>query len=200
MKSIIGLKLGMTQIFDEKGNIVPVTLIDATPCQVTQIKTKDIDGYDAVQIGTQLIEKKNRIKKPQASKPFKFVREFRGLKTDEVKLGDKIDLTIFKEGEEVTVIGTSKGKGFQGPVKRHGFRGRLSTSHGTKHEMRTPGSTGSSMPERVVKGKKMAGHMGDDQVTIKNLKIAKIDMENNILALKGAVPGRKGTLLEISAK
>ncbi|MDD5145802.1 MAG: 50S ribosomal protein L3 [Candidatus Pacebacteria bacterium] len=194
MKAILGLKVGMTQMFDEKGNVIPVTLVEAGPCEVTQIKNKENDGYTAVQIGFKKIEKEKRIKKPQKGKPFKWLREF---ENGEYKVGDKIDISVFKEGDEVKISGISKGKGFAGPVKRYGFRGRLSSSHGTKHELRTPGSTGSSMPERVVLGKRMAGHMGVERVSVKNLKIAKIDLENNLLAIKGAVPGRKGTLLEI---
>lgn len=186
-------------MFDENGNVVPVTLLEAEPCEVLQLKTKKIDGYSAVQIGFTKIENKNRIKKPQAKKPFRWQREFReteeGLK--DYELGKKIDISIFKEGDEVQISGVSKGKGFQGPVKRYGFHGRASVSHGTKHELRTPGSTGSSMPEHVNKGRKMAGHMGAERVSVKNLKIAKIDLENNLIAVKGAVPGSKGTLLEI---
>lgn len=181
-------------MFDEAGKVIPVTLVEAGPCEVTQVKTIEKDGYNSVQIGFIKIEKKNKIKKPQISKPFKWLREF---KNGELKLGDKIDVSIFKEGDKINISGITKGKGFQGPVKRHGFRGRLSTSHGTKHELRTPGSTGSSVPEHVAKGKKMAGHMGTERVTVKNLKIMKVDLENNLLAVSGALPGRKGTLLEI---
>jgi len=163
------------------------------------LKTLEKDGYEAVQLGFLKIEKQSRIKKPQAKKPFKWQREFRAdeeaLKSFE--LGKKIDASIFKEGDEVKISGISKGKGFQGPVKRHGFKGRLSVSHGTKHELRTPGSTGSSVPEHVNKGRKMAGHMGAERVSVKNLKIEKIDLENNLIAVRGAVPGRRGTLLEI---
>lgn len=167
----------MSQIFDEKGNVVPVTLIEAGPCSVTQIKSKDKDKYEAVQIEY----KKKR-------------REFFG---GEYKIGDKIDVSVFQEGDKVKVAGISKGKGFQGTVKRWGFKGRLSTTHGTKHELRTPGSTGSSEPDRIRKGKKFPGRMGAERVTVKNLKIAKVDKEKNMLMIKGAVPGRRGTLLEI---
>ncbi|MFH1036872.1 MAG: 50S ribosomal protein L3 [Patescibacteria group bacterium] len=194
MKFIIGKKVGMTQMFDEKGNITPLTLIEAGPCEVLQLKNMEKDGYEATQIGFQKIEKAKRIKKPQTSKPFKFMKEFKG---ENLKVGDKIDVSVFKEGDKVKISGISKGKGFQGPMKRHGFHGRASVSHGTKHELRTPGSTGSSMPEHVAKGKKMAGHMGAERVSVKGLKIMKIDLENNLIAIKGAVPGRRGTLLEI---
>jgi large subunit ribosomal protein L3 len=199
MNSMVGLKIGMSQIFKENGKSIPVTLVEAGPCEITQIKTMEKDGYSAVQIGFIRIEKQNRIKKPQAKKPFKWLREFPVLsqKAGEMKIGDKIDVTSFKEGDIVKISGISKGKGFQGPMKRHGFRGRHSVSHGTKHELRTPGSTGSSVPEHVIKGKKMAGHMGDERVSVKNLEIVKIDKENNLLAVKGALPGRRGTLLEI---
>jgi len=191
MKFILGLKLGMTQVFDEKGNQIPVTLIEAGPCYITQIKTKEKDKYGAVQVG--FVKKTRKIKKAEKGKEFKYLREF---KDGEYKMGDKIDASIFQEGNIVKVSGISKGKGFAGVVKRWGFHGRPAT-HGTKHEERTGGSTGSSAPSRVVKGKKMAGRMGAERVTLKDLKIVKVDKENNLLAVKGAVPGRKGTLLEI---
>lgn len=193
MKFILGLKLGMSQMFDEKGNVIPVTLIEAGPCQVTQIKTKEKDGYETVQVGFKKITKQKKIKKPMKKKPFRFLREF---KNGEFKIGQKIDVSIFKEGDRVKVSGISKGKGFAGAVKKWGFHGR-GASHGVKHEARTLGSVGSSYPERVIKGRKMPGRMGFERVTVKKLKVAKVDKENNLLAIKGAVPGRKGTLLEI---
>jgi large subunit ribosomal protein L3 len=195
MKFILGLKLGMSQIFNEKGSPVPVTLIEAGPCEVTQIKTKEKDGYQAVQVGFKKIGKPKKIKKPQLKKPYRYLREF---KNGEFKVGDKIDVSIFQEGDIVKVSGISKGKGFAGAVKRWGFKGRLSVSHGTKHELRTLGSVGMSVPERVLKGKKMPGRMGFERVTVKNLKVVKVDKENHLLAIKGAIPGRRGTLLEIS--
>ena len=209
MKFILGLKLGMTQIFDEEGNVIPVTLIEAGPCTVTQIKTKESqvgeegkkikskkDEYEAVQIGLQELEEK-KIKKTQKQKPFRYLREFKGnIDISKYKEGDKIDVSVFQEGDKIKVAGLSKGKGFAGVVKKWRFAGRSST-HGTKHELRTQGSVGSAYPERVIKGKKMAGRMGNERVTVKNLKIAKIDKENNLLAVKGALPGRPGTLLEI---
>lgn len=194
----------MSQIFDKKGRVIPVTLIEAGPCFVTQIKTKEKDGYSAVQIGFGEAQKVTRalaghFKKAKVEN-LMFLREFRNseLKIDsrEVKLGEKIDASIFKEGDKVLVTGLSKGKGFAGVVKRWHFKGRPAT-HGTKHELRTPGSVGSSFPQRVIKGKKMPGRMGFERITIKNLKIVKIDPEHNILAIKGAVPGPKGALLEI---
>jgi len=190
----------MSQIFDEQGDVVPVTLIEAGPCTVLQIKTKEKDGYESVQVGFEKIVKKNKIKKPQASKPFRYLREFlvTSGKDEERKAGDEINVSAFEEGKTVKVAGISKGKGFQGAVKKWGFKGRNAT-HGVKHEQRTLGSVGISGFERVVKGKKMAGRMGSDRVTVKNLKIMKIDKDNNLMAVKGAVPGIKGTLLAISA-
>jgi len=193
MKFILGKKIEMTQIFDEKGNVVPVTLIEAGPCQVTQVKTKEKDGYQAIQIGFEKIEKAKKIKKTMKGKEFKYLREF---KNGELKVGEQILATVFKEGEKVNVSGISKGKGFAGVVKRWHFKGQFKT-HGTKEKWRSPGSIGQRWPQRVIKGKKMGGRMGSDRTTVKNLKIAKIDPENNILAVRGAVTGHKGTLLEI---
>jgi large subunit ribosomal protein L3 len=195
MKFILGKKIGMSQIFDEKGNVIPVTLIEAGPCYVTQIKTKEKDKYEAIQIGCEKIEKKKKLKKSLKNKPFKWLREFKG-DIKEFKVGDKIDVSIFQEGEKVKISGISKGKGFAGVVKRWGFGGKPAT-HGTKHELRTPGSVGTSFPQRVIKGRKMPGRMGQERITIKNLKIVKIDKDNNLLAVKGAVPGGRGSLLEI---
>lgn len=184
MKFILGQKIGMTQVFDEKGNVVPVTLITAGPCVVTQVKTEERDGYDAVQVGFAR----------RKGKEFRYLKEY---KAQGLKTGDKIDVSVFKEDDKVKISGVSKGKGFQGVVKRWGFAGRGS-SHGVKHERRTPGSVGTSFPERVIKGRKMAGRMGNIRITVKNLKIVKVDRTNNIITVKGAVPGRRGTLLEIS--
>lgn len=193
---IIGEKIEMSQIFDDKGKVVPVTLIKCGPCYVLQKKTKEKDGYEAIQIGFKKIEKKNKIKKTAKGKEFKHIKEQRITGDEQYKVGDKIDVSVFKEGEKVKVSGVSKGKGFQGAVKRWGFHGRNAT-HGVKHDHRTLGSVGSSFPERVIKGKKMPGRMGGERVSVKNLKIAKVDVENNLLLVKGAVPGRRGTLLEI---
>src|SRR4030042_2106296 len=196
MRFILGLKIGMSQIFDEKRNVIPVTLIEAGPCQVLQIETKKNDGYKAMQIGFEKLKEK-KVKKPQKQKPFRYIREFRGnIDISKYKVGQKIDADVFKEGDVVSVSGIAKGKGVQGGVKRWGFSGR-GASHGVKHEARTLGSVGSSFPERVIKGRKMPGRMGFERVTVKNLKVAKIDPKNNMIAVKGAVPGRKGTLIEI---
>jgi large subunit ribosomal protein L3 len=192
-KFILGQKLEMSQVFDDKGNVVPVTLIEAGPCKVLEIKTKERDGYNALQVGFKKIEKKKKIKQPMKKKPFRFLREF---KNGEYKVGDKIDVSVFQEGDLVKVSGISKGKGFQGAVKRWGFSGR-GASHGVKHEHRTLGSVGTSFPERVIKGRKMPGRMGFERMTVKNLKVVRIDKENNLLVIKGAVPGPRGTLLEI---
>ncbi|HEY4476277.1 MAG TPA: 50S ribosomal protein L3 [Candidatus Paceibacterota bacterium] len=183
MKALLGKKVGMTQIFHADGRVFPVTLIEAAPCTVVRIRTKDKDGYEAVQLG--LLGKKGK---------YKLLREFRnGL---DVEPGQEVSVSIFQEGDKVKISGISKGKGFQGAVKRHGFSGRNAT-HGVKHEHRTLGSVGSRFPQRVVKGRRMPGHMGAERVTVKNLEIVKIDAENNLLAVKGALPGAKGTLLEI---
>lgn len=199
MKFILGKRLEMSQIFDEKRNVVPVTLVEAGPCQITQIRTKDKDGYEAIQIGFEKLKDK-KVKKSQKQKPFRYIQEFKGdVDISKYKVGDKMDVSIFQEGEKVKISGVSKGKGFQGGVKRWGFSGRNAT-HGVKHEHRTLGSVGCSFPERVIKGRKMPGRMGNERVTVKNLKVAKVDKDNNLLAVKGAVPGRRGTLLEIRGK
>lgn len=192
-KFILGKKLEMSQIFkDDK--VLPVTLVEAGPCFITQIKTKEKDGYHTLQIGFEKL-KERKVKKPQQDKPYRYLREF-GDKLEEYKIGQKIDVSIFKEGDKVKISGVSKGKGFQGAVKRWGFSGKNAT-HGVKHEHRTLGSVGSSFPERVLKGKKMPGRMGAERVTVANLEIVKVDVENNLLAIKGAIPGQRGTLLEI---
>lgn len=169
----------MSQIFDSQGRVIPVSLIEAGPCSVSQIKTDEKDGYSAVQVSFRKVK-----------------REF----TDggQFKVKDKIDTSVFRAGEIVKISGQSKGKGFQGVVKRHGFSG-FPASHGTKHGLRAPGSIGSAFPERVWPGRKMAGRMGGGRITVLGLEIAKVDKENNLLAVKGAVPGKKGTLLEIIA-
>lgn len=192
----------MSQIFDEKGNVVPVTVVEAGPCYVTQVKTNEKDGYKAIQIGFEKLKKEKKIKKPQKGKPYRYLREFRANgkrvenKEEGIKIGDEINVSLFEKGEKIKISGNSKGKGFQGGVKKWGFHGQTAT-HGTKHEERTIGSIGSAFPQRVIKGKKMPGRMGGERVTVKNLKIAEIDTKNNLLIIKGAIPGRKGTLLEI---
>lgn len=193
---MLGKKIGMSQVFDEKENHVAVTLVEAGPCEITQIKTKEKDGYDAIQIGFQRL-KDQKVKKPQKQTPFRYVREFKGdIDMSQYKVGDKIDVSVFETGEVVKISGVSKGKGFAGVVKKWGFHGRNAT-HGVKHEERTPGSVGSSFPEKVAKGRKLPGRAGHIRVTTKNLKIIKVDPANSVIAIKGAVPGGSGTLLEI---
>jgi large subunit ribosomal protein L3 len=193
MKFILGKKIEMSQMFDEKGRVVPVTLIEAGPCFVTEVKTKEKDKYQAIQLG--FVKKAKKIKKTEKGKEFKYLREFKD--GDNFKKGDEINASVFQEGDKVKISGISKGKGFAGAVKRWGFKGKRSATHGTKHEHRTVGSIGSRFPQRVVKGKKMPGRMGSERTTIKNLKIVKVDKDNNLLMVKGAVPGSRGTLLEI---
>lgn len=183
MKALLGKKVGMTQIFHADGRVFPVTLIEAAPCTVVRIRTKDTDGYEAVQLGSK--GKKGK---------YRFLREFKN--SSGAELGQEISVSAFQEGDKVKISGISKGKGFQGAVKRHGFSGRNAT-HGVKHEHRTLGSVGGRFPQRVVKGKRMPGHMGAERVTIKNLEVVKVDAENNLLAILGSLPGAKGTLLEI---
>jgi len=196
MKFILGKKLGMTQIYDKEGNAIPVTVIEAGPCFVTQIKTRDKDKYEAIQIGFEKLKDK-KIKKSQKGREYKYLREFIA-DINEYKIGDKIDISVFKENDKVRASGISKGKGFQGVMKRHGFKGG-SASHGNPHSQRKPGSIGSSFPEKVMKGKRMAGHMGTDRISVKNLKITAIDLENNLIAISGAVPGPNNSLIEIQA-
>lgn len=196
MKFILGKKIEMTQIFDEKGNVVPVTLVEAGPCYVTQVKKGEKDKYEAIQIGFENL-KERKIKKTIKTKPYKFLKEFKGeIEADKYNIGDKIDVSIFNEGDIIKVSGISKGKGFAGGSKRYGFGGKPAT-HGMKHEENTVGSVGPSYPQRVIKGRRMPGHMGVERITVKNLKIIKVDLENNLLAVKGAMPGKRGTLLEI---
>jgi len=186
----------MSQMFDENGKLTPVTLISAGPCTVLQVKNKENDGYEALQVGFKKIEKKNKVTKSMKGKEYKYIKEWRGVE-DGLKVGDKVDASIFEVGNKLRISGVSKGKGFQGAVKRHGFHGRNKT-HGVKHEQRTIGSTGGRFPQHVMKGRKMPGHMGFERITVKNLKVMKVDKENNLLVVKGAVPGTKRTLLEIN--
>ncbi|MDD2934897.1 MAG: 50S ribosomal protein L3 [Candidatus Pacebacteria bacterium] len=201
MKFILGTKEKMTQTFDKDGVVYPVTVINAGPIVVTQIKDLDKDGYEAVQIGYGEKHSKN-INKPLKGHlkdlgNFKYIKEFE--KFGDLKLGDKIDVSSFAEGDSITISSVSKGKGFQGVVKRHGFAGGPRT-HGQKHSERKPGSIGAGGIQRVFKGLRMAGRMGSDRITVKNLKVVQVDKKNNILLVRGAVPGRKGTLVEIVAK
>lgn len=198
MKYILGKKVGMSQMFDQQGKLMPVTLVSAGPCYLLQKKTKEKDGYEALQIGFEKIEKKSKIGKSMKGKEYKHIKEIRNKSGVLPEVAEQFDVSIFQEGEKIKVTGFSKGKGFQGGVKRHGFSGRDAT-HGARHEERQIGSTGRRFPQHVMKGRKMPGRMGFEKVSVKNLKIMKIDKENNLLILKGAVPGRTGALLEIKA-
>lgn len=193
MKFILGKKIEMSQVFKEDGTVVPVTLVQTGECGVVQVKTKEKDGYEAIKIGFEALPER-KIKKSGTS--FRYLKEFEG-EANSFKAGDKILASIFTPGDRIKVSGVSKGKGFQGGVKRWGFSGKLSSTHGNKHEHRTLGSTGCSIPARVIKGRKMPGRTGSERISVKNLEVVKVDMKNNIIALKGAVPGRRGTLLEI---
>jgi len=196
VKFILGQKIGMSEMFNKDGKFIPVTLIEAGPCYVLQPKTKEKDNYEAIQIGFKKLKEK-KVKKSQAKKPYRYVKEFRGdIDISKYNLGDEINASVFKEGDIVKISGISKGKGFQGAMQMWNFKGKFA-SHGVKHEHRSIGSVGSRWPQRVVPGKKMAGRMGGERISVKNLKIVKIEPENNLLVVKGAVPGRRGTLLEI---
>ena len=199
---ILGKKVGMTSIYNEDGQQFPATVIEAGPCYVSQVKTDENDGYNAVQIGYVFDKKANKPKvnhfKKNNCDPMRYSKEFRIENNEEFKLGEKIDLNIFSLGEFVTVTGTSKGKGFAGVMKRHGFGGGRA-SHGKNSVMRKPGSVGAGAdPSRIWKGKKMPGRYGGDQITVKNLEVIKIDIENNLLFIKGAVPGSNNNLVSIT--
>ena len=199
---ILGRKLGMTQVWDENDNVVPVTVIQAGPCTVSQVKTKATDGYDAVQIGFGDIKPKH-VNKPLAGhfkahgvEPMRYLREVRVSEGEEISCGDQVTVADFAEVKSVDVTGTSKGKGFQGTIKRWNFsRGPM--THGSRNQ-RKPGSIGQcAYPARVRKGLHMAGHMGDERVTVKNLKLVRVDAEQNLMLIKGAVPGGKNALVSI---
>lgn len=198
MNFILGKKLKMTQIWKD-GKSVPATLIQAGPVVITQIRNKAQDGYEATQVGFDA-SKKN-VNKPLKGHlkelgNFRYLKEFKVQNAAELKVGDVLTVEQFREGEKVKVSGLNKGRGFQGVVKRHGFRGGPKT-HGQKDRLRAPGSIGATAPQRVMPGRKMAGRMGQERTTVKNLEIAGVDKEKNILIVKGAVPGARGTLLEI---
>lgn len=205
MSGIIGRKISMTRVFDENGKSVPVTVIDAGPCFVTQIKTSETDGYNALQLAFEDKKEKNTTKSQlkhfakAGVTPKRVVKEFRSMdKADKYNPGDTIKVDVFKEGEKVTVSGWSKGKGFQGVVKRYGFAGGPK-SHGQSDRLRAPGSIGqSSSPSRVFKGVKMGGRMGNQKVTLKNRRVVKIFEEKNMIMIEGAVPGARNGLVIIT--
>ena len=203
MSGIIGKKVGMTSIFDETGKNIPCTVIEAGPCVVTQVRTNEVDGYTALQLGFDDKAEKQATKadlghfKKAGTSAKKKVVEFQGFE-ENYKLGDNITVAVFKEGEFVDVQGVSKGKGFQGVVKRHGFGGVGQATHGQHNRLRAPGSVGaSSYPSRVFKGMRMAGRMGGDNVKVQNLRVLKVVAEKNLLVIKGCVPGCKNSYVII---
>ena len=203
MSGLIGKKVGMTSIFDENGKNIPCTIIEAGPCVVTQVRTKEVDGYDALQLGFDDKAEKRATKaelghfKKAGTSVKKIVVEFQGFE-DNYKLGDTITVDFFTEGEFVDITGVSKGKGFQGVVRRHGFGGVGQTTHGQHNRLRAPGSVGaSSYPSRVFKGMRMAGRMGAEKVTVQNLKVLKVVAEKNLLVVKGCIPGHKNAYVTI---
>ena len=201
MKGILGKKLGMTQIFTEAGDVIPVTVVEAGPVVVTQIKTTEKEGYNAVQVGYGEVKEKS-LNKPQkghlaaANVLKKHLKEFRMDSVEGYTVGQEIKADLFAAGEKIDVTGTSKGKGFQGPIKRHG-QSRGPESHGSRYHRR-PGSMGAcSFPGRVFKNKKLAGHMGSVTVTVQNLEVVRVDAEKNLILVKGAIPGPKGSMVTI---
>ena len=203
MPGLLGKKIGMTSVFSADGKNVPCTVIEVGPCVVTQIKTVEVDGYEAVQVGFE-DKKEKHTNKPEMGHfkkagvtPKRHLAEFKGFET-EYKLGDVISIDLFAEDDFVDVVGTSKGKGFQGVVKRHGFGGVGQTTHGQHNRLRAPGSIGAcSYPARVFKGTRMAGQTGNERVTVQNLQVLKVIPEHNLLMIKGSVPGCKGSIVII---
>jgi large subunit ribosomal protein L3 len=207
MPGIIGRKIGMTNIFGLQGDIIPVTVVQAGPCKIVSLRTKEKDGYEALQLGFGEKKEKNIIKpvlgqyKKKSLTPSLVLKEFKFSSISDFKIGDEIKVDLFKEGEKIKVRSKSKGKGFQGVMRRHGFGGVGGTTHGQSDRLRAPGSIGaSSYPSRVFKGQRMAGRMGYENVTISNLKVVKIIPEENLILVKGAVPGAINSILELIKK
>lgn len=204
MLGLIGKKLGMTQIFDNQGKVIPVTVIQVGPCTVVQKKTMEKDGYKAIQLGFEEIAER-KVKKPVLGhfkkhnvQNFRYLREFRIEEIDEFNEGQVLSADVFSQNEVIKVIGTSKGRGFTGTIKRHNFHG-FQQSHGVHESFRGPGSIGQcAQPARVFKGMKMAGHKGVDRITVKNLKVVRIDLEKNIVMIKGAIPGHRNSIVYLS--
>ena len=201
-KGLIGKKIGMTQIFNEEGKVIPVTVIEAGPCVVSQVKTEETDGYNSIQLGFGAI-KESKVNKPERGHftkaniaPARYLREFRVDSIEDVKVGDELKADIFMAGDKIDIQGTSKGKGFQGVIKRHGqHRGPM--GHGSMYHRR-PGSMGStSTPGRVFKGKRLPGHMGANTITIQNLEVVAVDLDKNVILVRGSVPGVNGAILKI---
>jgi large subunit ribosomal protein L3 len=207
MSGIIGKKLGMSSIFGNDGEIIPVTVIQAGPCKIVNIKTKEKDGYEALQLSFGERKEKHTNKpfagqfKNNGLKPAKLLKEFRNFNLADYKVGDQIGADFFTEGEKIKVRGRNKGKGFQGVMRRHNFGGVGGTTHGQSDRLRAPGSIGaSSYPSRVFKGQRMAGRMGNENITVSGLKVVKVIPEQNLIFVKGAVPGAKNTILELIKK
>ena len=199
LRGFLGKKIGMTQLFTENGSVIPVTLIEAGPCVVTQVKTKGSDGYEAVQLGFGDVKRPNKPMQGhfRPSRASRYLREVKADDPAEFSVGQTVSLDIFTEGEKVDVIGRSKGRGFAGTMKRHGFGGGPRT-HGQSDRARAPGSIGGgTTPGKVFKGLKMAGHMGNRRITVKGLEIVKVDTDRNILAIKGGIPGAPNSLVQI---
>jgi large subunit ribosomal protein L3 len=204
MSGLLGKKIGMTSVYNEKGDLVPVSVIKAGPCKIVSIRTKEKDGYHALQLGFGE-KKEKRVSKPVLGQfkkneltPLKVLKEFKFSPEQEFKVGDEINVSIFTEGEKIKVRAKSKGKGFQGVMRRHGFGGVGGATHGQSDRLRAPGSIGaSSYPSRVFKGQKMAGRMGYENVTISNLKVFKVIPEQNLILVRGAVPGAINSIVEL---
>ena len=199
IRGMLGKKVGMTQVFREDGRMVPVTVVQAGPCTITQIKTVEKDGYVAAQIGYSEVKRLNKPRRGHLGRTglFPYLRELPVDTLDDLEVGQQINVDLFQSGEKVNVTGTSKGRGFQGVMKRHGFAGGPRT-HGQSDRARAPGSIGgNTTPGRVLKGKKMAGHMGDVKVTVKNLEVVEVDSERNLLMIKGGLPGAPNSLLVV---
>ena len=202
LRGFLGKKIGMSQVFRDNGELVPVTVIQAGPCAITQIKSEDTDGYNAVQLGFGPTKKLNKTERGHLknSEPVKHLREVKADNLQDYSIGQQISVDIFAVGEKIDIIGTTKGRGFAGSMKRHGFGGGPRT-HGQSDRSRAPGSIGGgTTPGKVYKGMKMAGHMGNEQVTVKNLEIVQIDQDRNLLVVKGGVPGAPNGLLVIRRK
>ncbi|MDU0912093.1 MAG: 50S ribosomal protein L3 [Enterococcus faecalis] len=202
-KGILGKKVGMTQIFTESGELIPVTVVEATPNVVLQVKTVETDGYEAIQVGYQdkrevLSNKpaKGHVAKANTA-PKRFIKEFKNVELGEYEVGKEIKVDVFQAGDVVDVTGTTKGKGFQGAIKRHG-QSRGPMSHGSRYHRR-PGSMGPVAPNRVFKNKRLAGRMGGDRITIQNLEVVKVDVERNVILIKGNIPGAKKSLITIKS-